>query len=109
MEPFTASGLYGFREANLLAISLTSFHLRIRKPSLPGMFSGPPFSELTIARESVSQNRYVPSLSETHASIIASNKRPAEVMKEAKGAKNHFPSFSMTSDASEKFFSPENA
>jgi hypothetical protein len=72
------------------------------------MSSTPPFLELTIARESVSQKRYVPPFSCTHASVIASNKRPAEVISAANGGKNQVPGFSSTSDESEKLFSPEN-
>src|SRR5580692_9580794 len=86
----------------------TSVQRRILTPLLPGMRSDPPFFELTIARESVSQNKYVPLFCWTQASVIASNKRPAAVISEAKGGKNQFPSFSRTSEASINFFSPEN-
>ena len=42
-------------EVSLLAIFCVSAHGRIRRASLPVMLSDPPFLELTIARESVSQ------------------------------------------------------
>src|SRR5207302_10804488 len=93
---------------NLSTISCTWFHGKILMPSLPGISSNPPCLELTIARESVSQKRYVPRFSCTHASVIASNKRPAEVISEANGGKNQVPGFSSTSDESGNFFSPEN-
>src|ERR1700730_1276727 len=83
----------------------TSFQVRILIPSLPGMSSNPSFSELTMARESVSQNKYVPCFSCTHASVIASSKRPAEVISDANGGKNHGPGFSSTSEESANFFS----
>src|SRR5436190_19894719 len=92
---------------NLSTSSCTSFHGKILRPSLPGILSKPPFLELTIARESVSQKRYVPRFSCTHASVIASNKRPPDVISEANGGKNQAPAFSSTSDEPEKGFSPE--
>src|SRR5579872_1029165 len=89
-------------------MSRTSSHDRALSPPLPGMSSRPPILELTIARESVSQNRYVPFFSSTQASVIASNNRPAEVISDANGGKNHDPDFSVTSVESEKFFSPDH-
>src|ERR1700688_4355885 len=86
---------------------LTCFHDNVLTPSLPGMRSRPPLLELTTARESVSQNKYVPFSLSTDASVIASNKCPAEVIRLARGGKNHFPCFSIKLEPSENTFSPE--
>src|SRR5947209_7693132 len=72
------------------------------------MLSGPPCLEATIARESVSQNRYVPPAFLTETSSIASSRRPPDVMREARGGQYQSPGFSITGGLSGNVSSPEN-